>query len=425
MNSVDVAIIGSGPYGLSIAAHLRAAGVNFRIFGHPMEFWRGHMPQGMHLKSEGFASSLYDPGSTFTLKHYCKEKGIAYADIGSPVPLEVFWQYGMEFQKRFVPSLEHHKVSSVSRAPNGFRVTLDTGESFQARRVVVAVGLTYFPYVPPELAALPSNLLTHSSKHSDNLGELAGKEVAIVGAGSSAIDLAALLHQAGASVQVLARVAKIRFHDPPDNLTPNWLDKVREPITGIGPGWKLFWCSNLPLVFRRMPEKFRIEKVRQILGPAPCWFTKEQVIGKVGFKLGVSVSGTSVENGRVKVELLDKTGQRTTITADHVIAATGYRVDLQRLTFLDNAILSGLQRVDKSPALSSNFESSERNLYFVGIPAANTFGPLLRFAFGAGFASQRISRHLKHTAKGRATGMEASHQSTEVSEEETVEPAVR
>jgi hypothetical protein len=47
-----------------------------------------------------------------------------------------------------------------------------------------------------------------------------------------------------------------------------------------------------------------------------------------------------------------------------------------------------------APALSSNFESSIPGLYFVGATAANTFGPLLRFAYGAGFAAQRVSKRL-------------------------------
>src|ERR1700760_1616078 len=89
MKVCDVAIIGAGPYGLSIAAHLRAAGVDFRIFGKPMGFWRDHMPDGMHLKSEGFASSLSEPSGKFTLGAFCKERGLDYADLGSPVPLEV------------------------------------------------------------------------------------------------------------------------------------------------------------------------------------------------------------------------------------------------------------------------------------------------------------------------------------------------
>jgi thioredoxin reductase len=362
-----------------------------------MEFWLKHMPKGMHLKSEGFASSLYGPGSMFTLADYCKERGLPYADIGTPVPLEVFSSYGLEFQRRFVPELEEEWVTSVRYLAPGFQVTLGNGEVFTARRMVVAVGLTYYEYLPPELAALPNDFLTHSSKHGE-LDHFKGREVAVVGAGASALDLAALLHQAGASVQVIARVSKIRFHDPPDNLDPSWFDRLRNPITGIGPGWKLFLCVNAPLLFRQMPERFRLDKVRRILGPAPCWFIKEQVVGKVGFNLGVIIAKASVQNGCVSLQLTDKAGAKKTITADHVIAATGYKSDLKRLNFLDSGILSSIRYVEQMPVLSSNFESTVSGLYFVGISAANTFGPMLRFAYGAGFAAPRLSKHLAQTA---------------------------
>jgi thioredoxin reductase len=406
MTTCDVMIIGSGPYGLSLAAHLKARGVDFRIFGNPMEFWTKHMPKGMHLKSEGFASSLYDPGSSFTLKAYCKERGIPYADIGTPVSLETFSSYGLEFQKRFVPELERQTVVALRQSAGGFEVTLSNGEVAKARRVVVAVGLTYFEHLPSELAALPEEFVTHSSRHSA-LDHFKGREVAIVGAGASALDLAALLHQAGASVQVIARVPKIRFHDPPDNLEPSWLDRLRNPITGIGPGWKLFMCANMPLVFRRMSEEFRIDKVRRILGPAPCWFIKEQVVGKVGFHLGATVEEAKVVGDRVHLVLSEAEGPRKTIEADHVIAATGYKPDLQRLSFLEPVLVSAIRRVDKSPALSSNFESTAPNLYFVGVTAANTFGPLLRFAFGAGFAAPRLSAHLARKAYPKSPRREA------------------
>ena len=90
----DVAIIGAGPYGLSIAAHLKARGIRFRIFGKAMHAWLAHMPKGMHLKSEGFASGLYDPDSTFTLAKYCQREGIPYADVGFRLRLKCFHPTG-------------------------------------------------------------------------------------------------------------------------------------------------------------------------------------------------------------------------------------------------------------------------------------------------------------------------------------------
>src|SRR5215469_2123656 len=164
MKFCDVAIIGAGPYGLSIAAHLRAAEMNFRIFGCPMHTWSRHMPRGMRLKSEGYASSLFEPNSQFTLEAYCKEKGLPYDHVGLPVPLETFIAYGLEFQKKFVPQLEDKSVVSLNQLNGGYQIRLDDGEVFTSRRVVVAVGLTHYEYIPEVFSGLPESFVTHSSK---------------------------------------------------------------------------------------------------------------------------------------------------------------------------------------------------------------------------------------------------------------------
>lgn len=398
---VDVAIVGAGPYGLSLAAYLKALGVKFRIFGNPMGFWLNHMPKGMRLKSEGFASFIYDPDSAFTLKHYCEREKLAYADLGLPVPLETFTSYGLEFQKKLVPELENKLVVSLQRSSGGFQVGLEDGEVVAARKIVLAVGLTYYAYVPPILSSLPGEYVSHSSKHN-SIDHFKGLEVAVAGAGASALDLAALLHQAGALVQVVARGSEIHFHTQREK-PPTLIDQLRAPITGIGPGWKLFWCTNLPLVFRLTPERFRFLVVEKILGPAPGWFIKDQVVGKVPLNLGVTITEASVQNGRVNLQLTNSSGTTKTLVTDHVIAATGYKIDLRRLTFLDPDIQSGIRSVAHTPILSSNFESSVPGLYFIGVSATHTFGPLLRFAFGAGFTAPRLSRHLAKTCGARST----------------------
>ncbi len=165
-------------------------------------------------------------------------------------------------------------------------------------------------------------------------------------------------------------------------------------MTGIGPGWKLVFCSEAPLLFRRLPERYRLNAVRRILGPAPGWFIKQQVVGKVPFNLNVTVEEATIHNGRVRLQLADHKGAQRTLVADHVIAATGYRVDLARLSFLGSDVQAGIRAVERTPVLSSNFESSLPGLYFVGVAAANSFGPLLRFAYGARFTARRLSRHL-------------------------------
>jgi thioredoxin reductase len=393
MKTCEVAIIGAGPYGLSIAAHLRPRGVKFRIFGSPMRSWRNHMPKGMRLKSEGFASSLYDPDAKFTLAAYCHEQGLPYADSGLPIPLETFSAYGLEFQKRFVPELEDRLVISLQRTGEGYHVGLEGGEVVAARKVIVAVGVNYYGYVPPILSALPENKVSHSGRHS-TLDQFQDREVVVVGAGSSATDLAALLHQAGARVQLVARTTAIRFFDPPPPHPASFVGRLRSPVSGLGRGWKLFLCAKAPLVFRQMPEQFRLDKVRRLLGPAPTWFIKPEVVGKVPLHLGLSITDAKVYNGTVSLQLTDAAGTRRTIETEHVIAATGYHVDLRRLTFLNSGDLAQIRSLRNTPVLSSNFESSLPGLYFVGTTAANTFGPLLRFALGAGFTARRLAKHL-------------------------------
>lgn len=392
MSAVDVAVIGAGPYGLSIAAHLKSSGADFRIFGRPMSTWMMNMPRGMRLKSEGFASSLSDPDSSFLLADYCKQEGLPYADIGSPVPLERFVSYGRAFERKFVPDLEEKMVVSVRRSSGLFHFRLGDEEEVTARKVVMAVGLCHFDRIPPVLSALPADYLTHSSRYS-SLDHFKGREVAIVGAGASALDLAALLYQAGAAVHVVARDSAIHFHDPPEVPRPLW-KQIRYPMTGIGTGWKPLFCASVPALFRQLPERFRLRVVERLLGPAPAWFTKEQTVGNVRFHLGASVARASVEGHCVNLRLADRNGGESTLTAEHVIAATGYKVDLRRLGFLDPELVSKIRTVEHTPILSAGFESSVPGLYFVGTSSANTFGPLMRFVFGTEFTARRIVRHL-------------------------------
>ena len=389
-NVTEVVVVGAGPYGLSIAAFLAARSIPFRIFGDPMGAWANHMPKGMRLKSEGFASSLADPESQFTLAHYCRQEGLPYQDTAHPVPLETFVAYGLAFQKKFVSNLENKMVVSVRSCPVGFEMRLDDGETVFARRVIVAAGITQFAHIPAVLSALSADFVSHSSVHNDLQG-FKGRQIAIVGAGASALDLAALLHQAGASVQVIARGSTIRFHNPPK--PRSLLERIFNPMTGIGMGMDFYFYVTAPHIFRRLPEKLRLDRVRKTLGPAPGWFIRDEIVGKVPLHLNMNIASACVENGRVNLQLTD--GERSqTLGFDHVIAATGYRVDLERLGIFSRELRGNIRVTGRSPLLSANFESSVPGLYFVGVAAANTFGPVMRFAYGARFTARRLSRHL-------------------------------
>ena len=383
----DIAIIGAGPYGLSLAAHLATTSLTFRIFGKPMQSWQEHMPRGMKLKSEGFASSLYDPASSYPLSQYCQENKLPYADVGSPVPLETFVAYGREFQRRLVPQLELTDITSLSRSATGFTLTTASGETLEARTVVLAVGIAHFTYIPPALADIPPAYISHTFDHSD-LSAFNGRKVAVLGAGASAIDTAALLADAGADVTLLTRRSRIAFHtkgSEPRAL----LERLKYPRSGLGVGWKSWLCSNFPLLFHALPLKLRIRAVERHLGPAPGWFVREKVEGRIPAHFSAQIQTVAVENNRVNLTF---TGG--TLTVDHIIAGTGFRPSVSRLKFLEPSLLGAIKTVDDAPVLSRSFESSVPNLYFIGLASAFDFGPLTRFACGAEFTAKHLTKHL-------------------------------
>jgi lysine/ornithine N-monooxygenase len=394
--AIDVAIIGAGPYGLSLAAHLRKGKLSYRIFGTPMSSWRNHMLNRTWLKSDGFASSLYDPDSALTLARYCQEQSLPYRDVGLPVPIETFVAYGLEFQKRFVAQLEEAEVTAVARTPGGFELTTQTGDTFRSKRVVVAAGITHFGYIPPMFAGVPPELLTHSSHHKEVSG-FKGRRVAVIGAGASAVDLAGLLHEAGADTHLIARRPAIAFHEP--SFEPRSVaQRLVAPRSGLGLGWRSRLCTDAPLLFHSMPSRFRRHAVQRHLGPAPGWFAKGRFVGRVTDHLGTRMKKVGVRGNYVALNFTQQDGSDTELQFDHVIAATGYKVSLQRLCFLHPILRMQMASADDVPILDRNFQSVVPDLYFVGLASSNSFGPLCRFAYGAKFTSKRLARHLATAA---------------------------
>lgn len=389
---LDVAIVGAGPYGLSVAAHLQARGITFRIFGNPMYSWREQMPADMLLKSEGFASNICDPSGLLTLRSFCEEMNLPYADIGFPTPISTMISYGLAFQRRVVPGLEEKTVKELDRSGTEFVIRLADGETVIARRVVMAVGMMHFHHVPPVLTRLPPPLVSHSSAHKD-MRRFRGEDVTVIGAGASATDFAALLSDCGAQVRIVVRGHKVHFARQARAERPLW-ERIRYPVCGIGFGLRGRFYTDAPLLFRWLPGSMRHRIVRTYLGPAGGPHIKERILGRIPLLVGYQVERALDCGGRVKLCLAGSDGSAREISTSHVIAATGYRVDVQRLSFLSQKLRSALRVEGQSPALSSYFESSVPNLYFVGLAAASCFGPMMRFVFGAGFTARRLSRHL-------------------------------
>ena len=395
---LDTAIVGAGPYGLSIAAHLRHRGIPFRIFGRPMDSWLRHMPKGMMLKSDGFASNIYDPEQSIHPAAVLRRARASSTPMpGLPVHLETFGAYGLAFRDRMVPELEDKLVVNVDRVPGGFALQLEDGETFQARRVVLAVGITHFEYVPENLAQLPAEFFSHSARHRE-VEPFRGRSVVVIGGGASALDLAGLLHEAGADVQLVSRRSELKFHSQPTGKPRSWWQQIRHPQSGLGPGMRSRFFADAPGVFYYLPESLRLEIVRRTLGPSGGWFIRDKVIGKVPLHLGCTPQGAEVRERQGSSECSGRGRQQREIVTEHVIAATGYKVDLERLKFLNPEIRSKIKAINGAPVLSSTFESSMPGLYFAGVAAANSFGPVMRFAFGAGFAARTLTRALAKSA---------------------------
>ncbi|WP_342150366.1 NAD(P)-binding domain-containing protein [Methylorubrum sp. SB2] len=395
LSHVDTTIVGAGPYGLSIAAHLRAAGSECRVVGTPMHTWLTAMPDGMMLKSAGISSTLYDPRGSYTLEKYCAERGMPYQHMGLPVSLKMFSEYGLAFQQRFVPDALDDEVRFVDRTAGGFRIDLRDAGSFTTRKVVLAVGLSYFRNIPDVLADLPDALRSHSSANKA-VGKYKGRDVIVVGGGSSAIDLAVLLHEAGANARLVARRPALDF-----NAEERWPrpihERIRQPMTGVGPGWKnLILTEVLPWIYPYFPDDYKIRTLKRTLGPAAGWFMRDRIEG-VAMHLGRHLVAAAEDGSRVRLELGSASGTET-LVADHVIAATGYRTDVRKLSFLSEEIRKRIAVVAAAPSLSSSFESSVPGLYFAGPITAPSAGPIMRFSVGAGFTSRRISRAIGQSA---------------------------
>ncbi|ACL61618.1 FAD-dependent oxidoreductase [Methylobacterium nodulans] len=390
-SALDVAIVGAGPYGLSLAAHLREQGVEFRIFGEPMGLWKDNMPKNMLLKSCPQFSNIADPEDEFTIKSYCAEQSVPYHNELIPLPLERFVQYGDAFHVRYVPMLERKRLVSVELATTRWRAHFDDGETVEARRLVLAIGLRPFRHLPEQALHLSAEVASHSSDYGP-LASLDGKEVVIVGSGASATDLAALIHERGARVTLVMRQNEIRFAGRPRQRS--LLERMLTPRAGIGSGWTIAACSAFPELIHALPAAQRLRLANTpALGPAGGAFMHDRVLGKVPVVFGRSLERAEERNGKVELYLNGPSG-RQVVAADHVIFATGYKTDIARFDVLPASLVGRMATVECAPQLSSHYETSLPGLHVIGPAAANSFGPVCRFVYGTRYPARHLARYL-------------------------------
>jgi cation diffusion facilitator CzcD-associated flavoprotein CzcO len=391
-STYDSAVIGAGPYGLAVSAELRRAGADVHVFGDAMSFWMRHMPKGMCLRSSWSASHIGDPKSALSLSAFENERA---NPLRRPIPIVDFVAYGHWFQARALPDLDPRSVTRIEAGDGVFRVTLADGELIEVRRVVVAAGIAPFAVTPAVFDDLPPDLASHSVDHAD-LAPFAGRRVAVIGGGQSAIESAVLLHENGADVEVIMRARGLQ-----------WVGRApREGIVGqflfdrsdVGPALLSHLVAH-PMLVRTLPRTVQRDATRRALAPGASLWLRPR-LGDLVISAGRHVASAARRDGRVDLRLDDGSSR----IVDHVLMATGYRVDIRRYPFLAPELVKSVRCVDGHPVLDQGFESSVRGLHFVGAPAMYSFGPLLRFVSGTQFAARMVTRRATSArAAGSAT----------------------
>ena len=383
MHDCDVVIMGAGPYGLSAAAYLKAIpGLDVIAFGKIMSFWEHHMPKGILLRSPWAASHLADPEGEFNLDAYWSSDGNHFSE---PIPLKDFVQYGRWFQERAALPVHDRNVVCVDFNPGAYQVGLENGETVRARRVIVACGIQAFVHKPRQFQGLPEGFVSHTSDHTD-LGMLRGKKVLVIGGGQSALESAALLHEAGTHVEVLVREPVVHW-----TWQRPWMHSrsVRWMFYGkadVGPAG-VSLLAQRPGLFRRLPRRIQDRWGVRSIRPAGTRWLKPRT-REIPIHVNRHVLKSELIQNRVSVHLSDGTVGEY----DHILLGTGYQVDITRYSFLSPRILQLVKRVNGYPLLNTGFETSLPGLHFLGAPAAFSFGPLMRFVAGAEFACPALYR---------------------------------
>jgi len=349
------------------------------------------MPNGMLLRSRWEASHIGDPDHKLGLGSFEAASGLERAE---PVPLARFVDYGRWFQEHAVAGLDRRRVVRVFPDTHGFRVELDDGDALRAQRVVVAAGIVPFAWRPPQFAGLPSALVSHTADHPD-LGVFEGLRVAVVGGGQSALESAALLAEAGAEAEVLIRGDELRWLLPPEE-DPFSIDRIDDDNPGVF--YRAFrktalgsptsaWLAAWPGLFRRLPYRMHEPIIYYFIKPRIAGWLKPRLSG-VPLTTDRSISSATPRGDGLALRLDDG----STREIDHLLLATGYRVDLTRYAFLAPELVGRVRTRGGFPALDAGFESSVRGLHFLGAPAGRSFGQVMHFVCVTWASARELTR---------------------------------
>lgn len=371
---VKVLVIGAGPYGLSVGAYCKKSGLDYLIVGKPIEFWRSNMPQGMLLRSE--VAWHIDPFYTDTMEHYVSLRGMDPQQV-EPISRDLFLDYVSWFREINDLQVLPEYVSRLDQQDGHFEATLENGDTIVAEAVVVAIGFRYFQHIPDNLRAmLPPQCYSHTCSTVD-FSFLKGKKCLIIGGRQSAFEWAALAVEAGCeAIHLSYRHDTPRFEPSDWSWVPGRVNQTVET-----PDW-----------FRKLTGEQQQELSRQLwiegrqkLEPW-LWPRLRSEIVKLWPNSNVSAAHL-LEDGRLEIRL----DNDELLAVDHVLLATGYKVDMQRLAFLREGNLGNrLATQEGFPVLDPYFQSNIPGLFFTSLPATRDFGPFFGFLVGVPASSRVI-----------------------------------
>jgi FAD-dependent urate hydroxylase len=377
----NLLIIGAGPFGLTVSAQASTHGIEHLLVGKPMEFWQRNMPKGMYLRS-GCDWHL-DPLNLHTIERFLQCLGKKASDV-EPLSMEFYLSYVEWFQQqKQIQSLPHH-VSRLdySASDNNFVAFCD-GRMIAARHVVIAPGFKYFAHVPEELKVLlPEGRFSHTCDFAD-FSTVAGKRYLIVGGRQSAFEWAALLIEAGASAVDLTH-----RHVSPTFATSDW-SWVTPLVDGMveSPNWfRRLTPDERSAIIKRMWAEGRLK-----LEP---WLESRLKNDRVTVRPQTQLRRCLVQgSGDLRVELTNG----DTLVVDHVILATGYKVDIARVPFLSSGnVLGQVATSNGFPILDDHFQTSVPGLYMTSMPATQDFGPFFAFTVSVRASAKLICRSIRH-----------------------------
>jgi FAD-dependent urate hydroxylase len=366
---VPLLVIGAGPYGLATAACAKSAGIEQIVVGKPMAFWRENMPAGMFLRSG--PDWHLDAAGVHTFMAYLDERGIDPSDV-DPIPVALFLDYVDWFEERADVDVMPELVWDLSKPDGRFVATLESGRRVSADAVVAAPGISHFTVIPEWVErSLSPGRWTHTC-HLVRFDQLRGKRVLIVGGRQSAFEWAALLADGDAE-----EIHVVHRHDAPEFTASDWhfVDGLMD-LTATVPGW----FRNLPSEEREAIAKRFWAEGRLKLEP---WLTPRLDKPAVHQWPNASVAGCrEVLGGEIEAQL--STGER--LAVDHVVLATGYKVDMREVPYL-SGVVDDLELADGFPILDEHFQSSVPGLFVTGFPATRDFGPFFGFVRGCPVAA--------------------------------------